>query len=285
MEHLVVKINKLNHKQEGQMTQKQTLGQILIQKGLISPEAIDRALRIQIGSNRRLGRILIQMGLITDEELFGALSDQHGIPVADLSGKIPREAAKILPRYLCRRYSVVPLSIEENNVLNLAMVNPLDQATRSDIGTYTGMVVKPFLAKETAVSRAINLSMPITLKDIYLPLMYNRILRIALTIIIILSGTLGFFVYRQIQLEKYGLITGAGDLKVFSNHEMLIGVEGKGAISLIGHGPYAKGFYSVVFDNQKDLLTFVENKKEVLTNEQYEWIQWVAKKNLPLKSN
>jgi len=267
------------------MTQKQTLGQILIQKGLISPGAIDRALKIQIGSNRRLGRILIQMGLITDEELFGALSDQHGIPVADLSGKIPKEAARILPRYLCRRYSVVPLSIEENNVLNLAMVNPLDQATRSDIGTYTGMVVKPFLAKETTVSRAINLSMPITLKDIYLPLMYNRILRIALAIIIVLSGTLGFFVYRQIQLEKYGLITGAGDLKVFSNHEMLIGVEGKGAISLIGHGPYAKGFYSVVFDNEKDLLTFVEKKKEVLTSEQYEWIQWVAKKNLPLKSN
>ena len=274
------------------MTQRQTLGQILIQKKLISSEDIDRALRIQIGSDRRLGHILIQMGLITDEQLFGALSDQHGIPLADLTGKIPREAARMLPRgggggggYLCRRYSVVPLKIGAHNVLDLAMVNPLDQATRNDISTYTGRVIKPFLAKEKAVSRAINLSMPITPKDIYLPLVHSRPLRIALVVILMLGCTLGYFVHREIQLDKYGLVTGAGDLKVFSNHEMLIGVEGKGAISLIGHGPYAKGFYSVVFDNGKDLLTFVEQKKEVLTSKQYEWIQWVAKENLPLKEN
>lgn len=267
------------------MSQKNTLGQILINKGLISSESIDTALKIQIGSNRRLGHILIQMGLITDEELFGALSDQHGIPVAEIGGKIPKEASKLLPRYLCRRYSVVPVAVEKNNVLKLAMVNPLDHATRNDITTYTGMVVKPYLAKEKEVSRAINLTMPITLKDIYLPLMHNRILGIALVVILLLAAGLGFFIHRQVQLERYGIVAGTGNLRVFSNHEMLIGVEGKGAVSLIGHGPYARGFYSVVFNNEKEMLVFVEEKKEVLTPEQYEWIQWVVRENLPLSNN
>ncbi len=265
------------------MLQKQTLGQILIQKKLISSEKIETALRIQTGGNRRLGQILIQMGLIKDEELFSALSDQHGIPIADLSCDIPREALKVLPRYLCKRYSVIPLSIEKNNVLNLAMVNPLDQAGRTDIESFTGMAVKPFLAKEKAVSKAIHSSMPITFNNLLHPLLYNRTLKIASTIILVLLISLGVFVQREIQLEKYGTISESGDLKVFSNHEMLIGVEGKGAISLIGHGPYAKGFYSVVFENGKELLTFVDEKKEVLTKQQYEWIQWVANKNLPLK--
>ncbi|MBI9092705.1 MAG: hypothetical protein JEZ12_26100 [Desulfobacterium sp.] len=265
------------------MTQKQTLGQILIQKNLICSEKIETALRIQTGSNRRLGQILIQMGLIKDEELFSALSDQHGIPITDLSGDIPKEALEKLPRYLCKRYSVIPLGIEKNNVLNLAMVNPLDQAARTDIETFTGMVVKPFLAKEKAVSHAIHSSMPITFNNLLHPLMYNRTLKYACLIILVLSVSLGFFVHRDMQLEKYGTLSGAGDLMVFSNHEMLIGVEGKGAISLIGHGPYAKGFYSVVFENVKELLTFVDEKKEVLTKQQYEWIQWVANENLPLK--
>lgn len=264
------------------MSEKQTLGQILINKGLISPEAIERALKIQIGSNKSLGSILIQMGLITDEDFFSALSDQHGIPLADMGNKIPQEASKYLPRYLCRRYSVVPLGVEENNVLKLAMVNPLDQGTREDISTYTGKVIQPYLAKGNEISRAINLSMPIRFKDIYLPLKYNRLLSIGLALILILSISLGFLIHRQAQVERYGIVSGTGDLRVFSNHEMLIGVEGKGAVSLIGHGPYAKGFYSVVFNNEKEMLVFVEEKKEVLTPEQYEWIQWVVRENLPL---
>ncbi len=268
------------------MPQKQTLGQILIQKKLISSEKVEKALRIQTGGNRRLGQILIQMGLITDEELFSALSDQHGIPIADLSSVIPKEALQMLPRYLCKRYSVIPLGIEKNNVLNLAMVNPLDQAARSDIEGFTDMVIKPFLAKKTAITTAINSSIPISFKNLFHPLKYNRTLKFASTIILALSVALGFFVHREIQLEKYGTVSGAGDLRVFSNHEMLIGVEGKGAISLIGHGPYAKGFYSVVFDTKKELLTFVNERKEVLTSEQYEWIQWVVTKNLvSLKNN
>ncbi|MCP4118386.1 MAG: hypothetical protein GY737_23925 [Desulfobacteraceae bacterium] len=267
------------------MPQKQTLGQILVQKKLISSEKIERALGIQTGGNRRLGQILIQMGLISDEDLFSALSDQHGIPIADMNKDIAKEALQVLPRFLCKRYSVIPLGIEKNNVLNLAMVNPLDQAARSDIEAFTGMVISPFLAKEKAVTSAIHSSMPITFSSLLKPLVYNRTLKIACTIILVLSVVLGFFVNREIRLEKYGTISGAGDLRVFSNHEMLIGVEGKGAISLIGHGPYAKGFYSVVFDTTQELLTFVDEKKEALTNEQYEWIQWVALENLPLNNN
>jgi len=61
---------------------------------------------------------------------------------------------------------------------------------------------------------------------------------------------------------------------------MLIGVEGEGAISLIGHGPYARGFYSVVFDNVKELKVFVEEKKSFLSKEQYQWINWVADKKI-----
>jgi len=262
------------------MPERQSLGQILIQKGLVTPEKINQALRIQAGSSRRLGQILIQMGLITEEQLFSALSDQHGIEVADPAGELSEAAVKLLPRSLCRKYSVIPVGVEADNVLGLAMVNPLDQAARNEIEAYTGMAVKPYLAKQQAVLKAIREQVPMTARDFFHPLIYSRRARIVCAVVLVMAVALGVFSYREFQAEKYGVITREGDLRVYSNHGMLIGVEGRGAISLIGHGPYAKGFYSVVFDTKKELLTFVEKKKDRFTKEQYRWIQWVVAEKL-----
>lgn len=263
------------------MSQKPTLGQILIQKNMVSAEKIDQALQIQAGGNRRLGQILIQMGAITDEQLFTALSDQHGIPITELKGDIPGNVKQILPRYLCRKYAVFPFETEDGNILKIAMVNPLDQAARTDVESFSGMLVKPFLAKETQVAGMIGRHIPLSVKDVFYPLIYNKTAAFICGIALVLAVAVGIFTHREIQLQKYGTISQAGELKVFSNHEMLIGVEGKGAISLIGHGPYAKGFYSVVFGNTDELMTFVDEKKTFLTQEQYEWVNWVAKVKLP----
>jgi len=262
------------------MTERQSLGRILIEKGLVAPEKIDQALRIQTGGDRRLGQILIQMGLISDEQLFSALSDQHGITVADLSGDIPDKVLRLVPRHLCQKYSVIPTGIEESNVLNLAMVNPLDQAARTDIEIFTGMAVQPFLARQQAISRMIREQLPLTAGDILRPLIYSRTSITVCAVLLVMAIGLGVFTYREIQREKYGAISRDGDLWVFSNHEMMVGVEGQGAISLIGHGPYAKGFYSVVFDTRQELLAFVEKKRQVLTPKQYKWIHWVVREKL-----
>lgn len=265
------------------MSKRHTLGEILIQKNLVPPEKIELALRIQSGGNSRLGHILIQMGLITDEQLFDALSDQHGISHADLNKGISKEALDKLPRYLCKKHSIIPLSIQENNVLELAMVNPLDQASRTDVEMITGMVVKPALAKENDILNAIRQQMPLKLSDIFYPFLYNKTAWVVCILFLVLSISLGFFIRKEMQLEKYGALSIAGSISTFSNHEMLIGVEGKGAISLIGHGPYAKGFYSMVFNNEKELMEFVDQKenRKNLSEEQYDWIKRIATEKIP----
>jgi hypothetical protein len=262
------------------MAERQSLGQILVQKGLVAQEKINQALRIQAGSSRRLGQILIRMGLITEEQLFTALSEQYGIEVADPADELPGAAVKLLPRSLCKKYSVIPLGIEADNVLAVAMVNPLDEAARTEIEAYSAMAVKPYLARQQAVSQAIREQVPMTARDFFHPLIYSRKTRIICAVVLLMALALGVFTYQEIKAEKYGIIAREGDLRVYSNHGMLIGVEGLGAISLIGHGPYAKGFYSVVFDTKKELLAFVENKKDRFTNKQYRWIKWVVAENL-----
>ena len=47
------------------MEAKKRLGEILIDAGLITEETCMKALRMQVGGNRRLGRILVKMGALS----------------------------------------------------------------------------------------------------------------------------------------------------------------------------------------------------------------------------
>ena len=259
---------------------RETLGQILIRKKLVPPDKVEAALRIQSGGNRRLGHILIKMGLISDEELFAALSDQQGIPIADIEKDIELDALKTLPRYMCKKYSVIPIQVEDNNILKLAMANPFDKSAIIEIDDYTGMLVKPSLSQEKDILNAIRNHMPLRLKDIIHPLITSRVTMALTGVVIALLITLSVFVYKEVQLQRYGTSSNANNLQVYSNLEMLIGVENGKAISLIGHGPYAKGFYSVVFDDVKSLKAFINENQANFTEQQYTWINWVADTHL-----
>jgi hypothetical protein len=52
------------------------LGQMLVQRGLITLADLDKALGLQKGSKQRLGDILVEMGLLTHAELAEVLEEQ-----------------------------------------------------------------------------------------------------------------------------------------------------------------------------------------------------------------
>jgi hypothetical protein len=63
-------------------TNKSRLGQILIEKKLISQEQLDAAIRAQGQSGRRLGEILADMKLITQAQVRGAVRRQRSLRMA-----------------------------------------------------------------------------------------------------------------------------------------------------------------------------------------------------------
>jgi hypothetical protein len=59
------------------------LGQILIERGLIAAEDLDRALELQRErKGEKIGKILVDMGYLAQRDLLSALSQQLGLPVA-----------------------------------------------------------------------------------------------------------------------------------------------------------------------------------------------------------
>src|SRR5438067_10536716 len=65
-----------------QKREKTQLGQILIEKKLVSQAQLDAAIREQGSSGRRLGEILADMKLITQAQVRGAIRRQRNLRMA-----------------------------------------------------------------------------------------------------------------------------------------------------------------------------------------------------------
>jgi hypothetical protein len=62
--------------------QNSRLGQILVNKGLITAQQLDAAIKMQLTSRMRLGEVLIAQGLLTQKQLTKALRKQSNLRLA-----------------------------------------------------------------------------------------------------------------------------------------------------------------------------------------------------------
>jgi hypothetical protein len=56
------------------------LGQIMLDKGLITPSQLSDALTAQTYTREKLGRILVRLGFVSELHMFRAVRDQDGLP-------------------------------------------------------------------------------------------------------------------------------------------------------------------------------------------------------------
>ncbi|NTU73776.1 hypothetical protein HGB07_06465 [Candidatus Roizmanbacteria bacterium] len=260
------------------MPNKQRLGDILIEKEILSKDILDQALRAQVGGNRRLGHILVRMKAITADQLAETLSEQLGIPICNIGDKFSPKVKKILPRYLCRQYDVLPLAEKNNNILELAMANPADVEAIYDLENYTGKVIEPLLARHSEIEQEITRRISKGWKDYFSPQANTRITRIAVACCLALVIVLGGFTYRFYQTATYGTVTVSTESTLYKNHDLMLDFDKTGKITLLGRGAFAKGFYSVSFNDKEALHAFLRSKQSDLSGKQQIWTDWVLAK-------
>ena len=131
------------------------LEDVLLSKGLISAKQIDF---IRSETKRRqesAEKIISAMGWVSDEDLAQAQAAVLGVPYAVPDKKpISPEILGLLPEEVAKRFTVIPIG-RENDVLEVAMVDPLDLQVIEFIEKKSGLTIKPYLATEKAVNRAI----------------------------------------------------------------------------------------------------------------------------------
>ncbi|SHO51448.1 GspE/PulE/PilB domain-containing protein [Desulfopila aestuarii] len=257
------------------MTNKPMLGELLVSNNIVSKEVINQALKLQVGGNRRLGSILVRMKVITDDQLAETLASQLGIAITDLQQSFSPEVKKILPRYLCNMYGVLPLKFKPNNVLQLAMTNPSDNEAINDLENYTGRVVEPCLARHSDIDRQIPLCIPLSLKDFFSPKVNTMANRVVATIALMCVIGLGIYTFDYIQKVRQGTISVTADYTLYHHHDLTFAVAKKGGYSLQGHAAFADGLYKAEFSDLKNIEAFIQKREKDFSGVQKDWLKWV----------
>ncbi len=132
------------------------LGELLVKRGRLDNDQLDRALKVQREKGGRLGKILVGLGYMSDRDILEALAQQFDMPIVPVEEfQVDENAAKLLPPNMIRRHNIVPLEIK-GNTLTIAAIDPTDVFIAKDISLYTGFKVHLVLASETAISKAID---------------------------------------------------------------------------------------------------------------------------------
>jgi len=256
------------------MATKKRLGELLLEAELISRETLDKALKLQVGGNRRLGYLLIKMKFITEEQLQSVLSRQLDLPLVDIHLKFNPEVKRILPRYLCRKYNVIPLDLDEHNILVIAMTDPSDSGAVEDIEQYTDKVLRPCLASHSEIEAAIRTHIPWSIKDIFNPLNAQKLTALAAIISLFLI-LITITQYNRDRIRtKYGTTRVTSNAVLYQNHELILEFDKSGKTSLQGHGAHAQGSYSITFNDLDSLKKFIQRKQSDFSTDQREWLKW-----------
>jgi MSHA biogenesis protein MshE len=127
------------------------LGDLLVEKGLITEDQLKLALSEQKKLGRKLGGTLIELGMIDEDSMLNLLSSQLSIPLIDLNNyNYNDDVAKLLPEIIARRYRAMVLDDQGSDYL-VAMADPTDIYALDEIQAKLNKPIKQAIVREAAL--------------------------------------------------------------------------------------------------------------------------------------
>src|SRR3954470_19136670 len=142
--------------------QRKPLGQLLLNKGLIKQEQLDRALAEQKQSNHQklLGEILVELHICTEDQIVEALAQAYGVPYARISPRVadPKTIAA-LPKEFLEKHQVLPLFLVDR-VLTVAVPEPANVFLLEEIERLSGYQVQVVAATTRDIKATLQTYLP-----------------------------------------------------------------------------------------------------------------------------
>jgi len=131
----------------------------LLEAGLVTPEALARALESQARSKRRLGALLVEQGAVSASRLTQMLSHQLSLPWVELERNQPsRELLARIPRELAVRHRFIPVYLrasERGDTLYVATDDPTNSDGLAECSERARVQIRALVAAPDSVSRAL----------------------------------------------------------------------------------------------------------------------------------
>jgi type IV pilus assembly protein PilB len=132
------------------------LGQLLVERGLLTEAALALALEEQTQTGQTLGRLLIDAALVKETDLVATLASQLGLTFVDLSDyPVDPVAVGLVSDGLSRRYMALPIGWDDNRLI-VAMADPSNVFAIDDIRHVTGREVQAVVATRASIQAAID---------------------------------------------------------------------------------------------------------------------------------
>jgi len=132
------------------------LGSVLVEKGMITQEQLDLALKLQKTTGQRLKDILVKEGFTTREQLKEFISHNVDIPYVKLSvDLIDPQAVKLIPANVARNLVAIPVTLI-GDILTVAVRCPFDTASLDMLAFASGYTLEPILSDEEDILEAID---------------------------------------------------------------------------------------------------------------------------------
>lgn len=135
---------------------KTRIGDLLVDKGMLSQEQLMMVLDEQKRSGRKFGRTVIDLGFIAEDKLLLELSAHFSMPYIDIARfQFNSEVTRRLPESIARRYRAIIL-IEEESQYFVGFVDPLDILAVDEVQRNLKRTIVPAFVKEQEVLNAID---------------------------------------------------------------------------------------------------------------------------------
>jgi len=136
------------------------LGEILLQKALITEEQLMKAIEIQKKEHGRIGEVLIKQGFIREEDIVQALGEQLSLPYATrgsglLTPQKNQGLETLIQKEFAQKNLVLPLS-KNMNSLTCAVFDPLDLLIVDNLRKVTGCEINLVIATRTDIVKTIE---------------------------------------------------------------------------------------------------------------------------------
>src|SRR5690554_247774 len=138
------------------MTAPKYLGELLVEKGLITPEQLRTVLARQKENGKYLGEILVAEKILSEKDLKITLAEQLGLDFCEPADmEIKLEIINSISPEQAQKCRVIPLEKGEN-FITVACSDPLDIFLLDRLKRETGLSVRPAVTTETQITRAIE---------------------------------------------------------------------------------------------------------------------------------
>ncbi len=142
--------------------ERKPLGQLLLERSVLRPEQVERALEEQRRQNNQklLGEILVDLGFCTEDQITETLAEVYGVPYARISPRVADpKVISSLPREFLEKHQVLPLFLVEGT-LTVAVAEPANVFLVEEIERVAGHPVQVVAATAHDIRATLQAYLP-----------------------------------------------------------------------------------------------------------------------------